>query len=120
MKLKIAIYNRNKIKSVYVDDKTNHFTIDDVVISKGATTFIQTVLSLVKNWPETLVAEEGGENNIRYKIAYEIDGVSKLITADGKLPEDFYKLSNLIFSYENPILYRTQLEQLHQNDRGGR
>lgn len=118
MKLKIAIYTFGKIKSIYADEETNQFTIGDVEINKAATTFIRAALTVIKNWPERLVAEEGEGSDCHYKIAFEEDGTSKLIEADGKFPEDFYKLSNLIFSYEDPIMFKTQQNQLHQNEHG--
>lgn len=119
MKLKIAIYTFGKIKSIYADEETNQFTIGDVEINKGVSSFIRTALSLIKNWPEKLVAEEGKGRDCHYKIAFEEGGTSKLIEADGKFPEDFYKLSNLIFSYEDPIMFKTQQKQLQQNEKGG-
>ena len=120
MRLKIAIYTNNRIKSIYADDETNQFTINDVVITKGITTFIQSALSLIKNWPDKLVAEDEiiKEFDRHYKIAYEENGVAKLIEADGKFPDDFYKLSNLIFSYEDPIMFQTQQELFIENDKG--
>ena len=120
MRLKIAIYTNHRIKSIYADDETNQFTINDVVITKGITTFIQSALSLIKNWPDKLVAEDeiAKEFDRHYKIAYEENGVSKLIEADGKFPDDFYKLSRLIFSYEDPIKFKTQQKLFERNEKG--
>ena len=120
MRLKIAIYTNHRIKSIYADDETNQFTINDVVITKGITTFIQSALSLIKNWPDKLVAEDeiAKEFDRHYKIAYEENGVSKLIEADGKFPDDFYTLSRLIFSYEDPIKFKTQQKLFERNEKG--
>ena len=119
MKIKIVINIFGTIKSIYADEETNQFTIDDVEINKGASTFIRTALNLVQNWPERLVSEEGKSRECSCKIVFEKGGTSKLIKADGRLPDDFYKLSNLIFSYEDPIMFKTQQKLLQQNEKGG-
>ena len=55
MKLKIQIYSFGKIKSIYADEETNQFTIGNVKINKGATTFIKSALALINKWPDKLV-----------------------------------------------------------------
>ena len=120
MKLKIAIYTYGKIKSIYADDETNEFSVGDTIINKGSTTFIHTVVNLVKDWPEQIVAEEGQGRDVHYKIAYEDNGVAKVLEADGVFPKDFHKLSSLIFSYEDPIAYQTQKLTLFGTEKGGR
>ena len=114
MRLIIEIRTFGKSKFIYADDETNQFTINDTVIKKGATEFIRTALDIIKNWPEKLVAEEGRERDRYYKITFEESGALIRMEADGDFPEDFYKLSNLIFAYEDPVLFATQQMKLKQ------
>ena len=112
MKIKIVIRDSGKVKYIYADEELKDFRIDDIEIYKGVSTFVHTAINIVKNWPEQLGTPESSKIDFRYTIGYDDGNNSKTLQSYGEFPEDFYKLSNLIFSYEDSVSYNTQLNNI--------
>lgn len=108
MKIKIIISTFGVVKSVFADDSTNTFIIGDNHILKGADGFIRSAINIVKNWKDNKVAFNEEEHDVYYKIAFDNGNYLRKIEGYGEFPADFAKLTDLIFSYDDPILYNTQ------------
>ena len=117
MKIRIFIRNNNSVKSVYADNETNELYIDDTIITTGVTEFIQSAIDIIKDWDNN---DDNNENdqffNQSLKITYSDDKEIKNIEIKGNYPSNFYKLSNLIFKHQDPILYAIQENQLTHKD----
>ena len=117
MKIRIMIRNNNSVKSVYADNDTNELYIDDTIITTGVTEFIQSAIDIIKDWDNN---DDNNENdqffNQSLKITYSNDKEIKNIEIKGNYPSNFYKLSNLIFKHQDPILYAIPENQLTHKD----
>lgn len=105
MKVKILIRLHNSQISVFADETTGVFTIDEKRLSSGASSFVQSAIELFKNWPKNIDAEIPSHLKMEYKIAYDDGKQSTFLSAKGRFPKDFYKLTNLISSFKDPLEY---------------
>ena len=100
MKIRIVIFSPTKEWSVMADEKTGEFRIGFKRIEKGLNDFVRDSINIVKEWPDEL-EDLSVLDGTKYRIAYDDGNTCRQLIGVNKLPDNFYKLRELIESYEN-------------------
>jgi len=96
MRVKILIQSQRLNYCVNADSQTKDFRIDGHKIEGDCESFMNNVISIVKNWPENLKGDRD-ESYLRYTVAYKDESRDvKKFEGSGGSPDNFRDLLVLI------------------------